>query len=173
MGAASIPAATQGGPPVRVASSSPLLSGFGIDTIEDPRDAADTRTHELWLPAVSPDGQWIAATRGSEFAPELVTARRLAWPTPDRRNYRIRDLGTGKDELLMNEPTVGFVAERDSLQRRSGRSFPEPTGQTWFVDGVLALASRAVPGARYDFPGWVVARRRMDLRAPAWYFDDY
>jgi WD40-like Beta Propeller Repeat len=34
---------------------------------------------------------------------------RLAWPTPDRRNYRIRDLGTGEDELLMKEPTIGGV----------------------------------------------------------------
>lgn len=34
---------------------------------------------------------------------------RLAWPTPDNRNYRIRDLGTGKDEWLMKESTIGML----------------------------------------------------------------
>jgi eukaryotic-like serine/threonine-protein kinase len=34
---------------------------------------------------------------------------RLAWQTPDARNYRIRNLVNGKDELLMKEPTVGWV----------------------------------------------------------------
>jgi len=34
---------------------------------------------------------------------------RLAWQTADARNYKIRDLETGKDELLMKEPPVGWV----------------------------------------------------------------
>ena len=29
-------------------------------------------TRDLWFPAVSPDGQWVVATAGSEFEPELV-----------------------------------------------------------------------------------------------------
>jgi len=34
---------------------------------------------------------------------------RLAWQTQDARNYRIRDLVTGQDELLRKEPAQGFV----------------------------------------------------------------
>lgn len=36
---------------------------------------------------------------------------RLAWPTPDNRNYRIRDLQTGRDEYLVKDDTVGWVFE--------------------------------------------------------------
>ena len=34
---------------------------------------------------------------------------RLAWQTPDARNYRIRDLASGREELLVKNPEVGFV----------------------------------------------------------------
>jgi hypothetical protein len=34
---------------------------------------------------------------------------RLAWPTPDKRNYRIRDLATGHEELLRAGSPVGAV----------------------------------------------------------------
>ena len=35
---------------------------------------------------------------------------RLAWRTPEARNYCIRDLASGKDELLLKEPTPGWVS---------------------------------------------------------------
>jgi Tol biopolymer transport system component len=128
----------------------------------------------LDLPDISPDGQWIAATEGTESDPHLVRIPigggepvrltegfgpawspngrrlafvsrrtgsprvwvasadgvqptevkdspvgnplltwlsdwRLAWPTPDNRNYRIRDLRTGNDEYLVKDATVGWV----------------------------------------------------------------
>jgi Tol biopolymer transport system component len=34
---------------------------------------------------------------------------RLAWQTPDIQNYRVRDLATGRDELLVTGRRVGFV----------------------------------------------------------------
>ena len=34
---------------------------------------------------------------------------RLAWQTPDARNYRIRDLASGREELLVKNPEVGWV----------------------------------------------------------------
>lgn len=123
---------------------------------------------QFWFPDVSPDGQWVAATEGTEVRSELVkipmtggdpvrlgqgagpawsadgqqiafTSRRrgsqtvwiagangqspqevndsatggprpvwlpdgrLGWQTPDRRNYRIRDLATGRDEYLLSD----------------------------------------------------------------------
>src|SRR4029453_3525077 len=36
---------------------------------------------------------------------------RLAWQTPDVRNYRIRDLASGHDELLVNNPEMGWLFE--------------------------------------------------------------
>ena len=129
---------------------------------------------DFWSPAVSPDGLWVAATAGSEFAAQVVkipigggepvplgegagpvwspdgqqlafTSRRsgsprvwisgangqwpkevkdsavgfprpiwlpdgrLAWQTPDKQNYRIRDLWTGRDEYLLKESVGGWV----------------------------------------------------------------
>jgi len=126
---------------------------------------------DFFLPAVSPDGLWIAGTTGPEFAAQVVkipigggepvrlgdglwpvwspdgrqlafTSRRsgsprvwisgangqwpkevkdsavgeqrpiwlpdgrLAWQTPDRQNYRIRDLWTGRDEYLFKGASV-------------------------------------------------------------------
>jgi Tol biopolymer transport system component len=36
---------------------------------------------------------------------------RLAWQTPDVRNYRIRDLASGHDEMLVKNPEVGWLFE--------------------------------------------------------------
>jgi Tol biopolymer transport system component len=36
---------------------------------------------------------------------------RLAWQTPDARNYRIRDLASGREELLVKDPEVGWIFE--------------------------------------------------------------
>ena len=133
-------------------------------------------TSMLAYPRVSPDGQWIVATQGTESDPRIVkipigggepvqlaagsaavwspdgqrlafvtgrsTAQRvwisdadglgpkevkdaaslnsvvtwlpdgrLAWQTPDARNYRIRDLASGREELLVKNPEVGWVFE--------------------------------------------------------------
>ena len=34
---------------------------------------------------------------------------RLAWRTPDRRNYKIRDLQTGREEWLLKDSSVAWV----------------------------------------------------------------
>ena len=134
-------------------------------------------TSTLAYPRVSPDGQWIVATRGTEsdprivkipvgggepvqfavggaaawspdglrlaFVSSLVSAAqrvlitdahglgakevkdagsggdvvtwlsdgRLAWRTVDGRNYRIRDLVSGREELLVPNPEVGWIFE--------------------------------------------------------------
>jgi Tol biopolymer transport system component len=130
----------------------------------------------FWFPDVSPDGEWVAATEGTEVRSDLVkilmtggdpvrigegagpawssdgqqlafTSRRsgslrvwisgangqspkevydsatggprpiwladgrLAWQTPDRRNYRIRDLATGRDEYLFTDSVTTNVSD--------------------------------------------------------------
>ena len=136
-----------------------------------------TRGTSSWLfPRVSPDGQWIVATQGTESDPRIVkipigggepvqlaagsaavwspdgqrlafvtggraaqrvwisdadglgpkevkdaasgnfsvtwlSDGRLAWQTQDARNYRIRDLASGREELLVKNPEVGWVFE--------------------------------------------------------------
>jgi len=148
---------------------------------------------DFFLPAVSPDGLWIAGTTGPEFAAQVVkipigggepvrlgdglwpvwspdgrqlafTSRRsgsprvwisgangqwpkevkdsavgeqrptwlpdgrLAWHTPDRQNYRIRDLLTGRDEYLFKDASVfhwvdpRFSPRGDQLVLRSDGS---------------------------------------------------
>jgi DNA-binding winged helix-turn-helix (wHTH) protein/Tol biopolymer transport system component len=38
-----------------------------------------------------------------------VSDTRLAWSTPDKRNFHIRDITTGREELLVKDPLVGWV----------------------------------------------------------------
>jgi Tol biopolymer transport system component len=45
----------------------------------------------------------------SNESPIWLPDGRLAWPTPDVRNYRIRDLQTGSDEHLLKDDSIGWV----------------------------------------------------------------
>jgi hypothetical protein len=64
-------------------------------------------------------GVWVSNADGRE-AIELRDATvgsrvswlsdgRLAWQLPSNRDYRIRDLSTGREESLVKDPSVGFV----------------------------------------------------------------
>jgi Tol biopolymer transport system component len=58
------------------------------------------------------DGTHATEVKDSPVGNPLLTwlpDGRLAWPTPDARNYRIRDLRTGNDEYLVKDATVGWV----------------------------------------------------------------
>ena len=56
---------------------------------------------------------------------------RLAWPTPDKRNYRIRDLRTGRDEYLLRDDSLGWVFHpRFSPRGDQGRTVVESTKET-------------------------------------------
>jgi Tol biopolymer transport system component/tRNA A-37 threonylcarbamoyl transferase component Bud32 len=82
----------------------------------------------------SPDGQRLAFVTGGESAQRIwisdadglgpkevkdvasanfsvrwLSDGRLAWQTQDARNYRIRDLASGREELLVRNPEVGWV----------------------------------------------------------------
>ncbi len=45
----------------------------------------------------------------AQLSGDVVPDGRLAWQTPDARNYRIRDLASGREELLVKNPEVGCV----------------------------------------------------------------
>lgn len=59
------------------------------------------------------DGNDIRQVRDVPVMPGLspvwLPDGRLAWKTPDARNYRIRELESGREELLVKSPEVGWV----------------------------------------------------------------
>jgi serine/threonine protein kinase/WD40 repeat protein len=73
-----------------------------------------------FLTGVSTQRVWISDADG--VGPKEVEVKdaaslkwlsdgRLAWQTSDARNYRIRDLASGREELLVKNPEVGWVFE--------------------------------------------------------------
>ena len=69
-----------------------------------------TGRERIWV--ADGNGENATEVQGAEFAGNPLywwPDGRLAWPTPDLRDYRIRDLATGKEELLVADPSVGFV----------------------------------------------------------------
>ena len=61
------------------------------------------------------DGQLAREIQGSEYLGNMAVTwlpdQRLAWQTRDVRDYRIRDLTTGREEPLLKDPTNGWVFE--------------------------------------------------------------
>jgi eukaryotic-like serine/threonine-protein kinase len=196
----------------------------------------------FWFPDVSPDGEWVAATEGTEVRSDVVKIRmtggdpvrlgegagpawssdgqqlaftsrrsgslrvwisganghspkevqdsatagprpvwlpdgRLAWQTPDRQNYNIRDLATGRDEYLLSEvvkstsvselvfsprgdqvamhwdwsgPALWLVSWPGRLVRRLA---PHMTPFGWSVDGEWIYGVAYVP-----YPGPAIVR---------------
>ena len=62
----------------------------------------------VWISGAN--GQWPKEVKDSAVGgprPIWLPDGRLAWQTPDRQNYRIRDLWTGRDEYLFKDASVG------------------------------------------------------------------
>ena len=58
------------------------------------------------------EGRQAVELEGTDLQNPFVTwfpDGRLAWQTPDARNYRIRDLATEREESLVMDPSVGWV----------------------------------------------------------------
>ncbi len=76
------------------------------------RDTRLNRTVAIWV--TDTGGRAPKEVTGAETKDNLVTwipDGRLAWQTPDARNYRIRNLSSGQEELLVNNPKVGWIFE--------------------------------------------------------------
>ena len=88
-----------------------LTAGGGAAWSPDgTRLAFATGPQHLWVSDV--DGRAPQQVKGAETIKDEVTwlpDGRLAWPTSDVRNYRIRDLASGQEELLVKNSEVGWV----------------------------------------------------------------
>ncbi len=97
----------------------PLTGGEFVDThgrcerrVVSRRNAARVYNRSSVFGSATSTAVRPLQVNGAESANELVTwlpDGRLAWQTLDARNYRIRDLASGQEELLVNNPEVGWV----------------------------------------------------------------
>ena len=91
---------------------SELATGAGAVWSPDGTRLAFTTGPSVWVSDV--DGRAPLQVRGAETVNDEVTwlpDGRLAWPTSDARNYRIRNLASGQEELLVKNPEVGWLFE--------------------------------------------------------------
>ena len=90
---------------------SELATGAGaVWSPDGTRLAFVTGPQQIWVSQV--DGRAPQQVKGAETLNDEVVwlpDGRLAWPTSDARNYRIRDLAGGQEELLVKNPEAGWV----------------------------------------------------------------
>ena len=91
-----------------------LMEGIGPVWSADGRRIAfvsqRSGSPRVWL--ATGDGVPIAEVKDSAVGNPLLVwlpGGRLAWPTPDARNYVIRDLATGSEERLVRDESLGWV----------------------------------------------------------------
>ena len=87
-----------------------LTAGDSAVWSPDGTRLAFTTAQRVWISDV--DGRAPQQVKDAESINALVTwlpDGRLAWQTSDVRNYRIHDLATGQEELLVKNPEVGWV----------------------------------------------------------------
>ena len=115
------------------------------------------------------EGRAPQEVKGAETQSNLVTwipDGRLAWQTRDARNYRIRDLASGQEELLVKNPQVGLSSNPTFSARRPGCAVLGQERRAERTEGlwVLSWPSREerflVPKLSADR---VVGKWRMDL----------
>jgi serine/threonine protein kinase/Tol biopolymer transport system component len=69
-------------------------------------------TQRVWISDADGVGpKEVQDAASGNFEVTWLPDGRLAWQSADARNYRIRDLASGREELLVNEPEVGWVFE--------------------------------------------------------------
>ncbi len=96
----------------------------------------------------------IAETQG-ELGMDWLADGRLLWPVPGSENYAIRDLKSGKEELLLPQPkdrreSTGWLTDlRVSPNGKQLAVLVEPSGRhrRWVVGARLAIAGRPHAGS--------------------------
>ena len=102
--------------PVAGGDPIPMVTGSNGSWSDDGRRFAFTSEAggraRVWVGDA--EGRQAIEVEGSDLQNRTVTwfpDGRLAWQTPDARDYRIRDLATGSEETLVTDPSVGWVFE--------------------------------------------------------------
>ena len=100
--------------PVAGGDPIPMVAGFNGSWSGDGRRFAFISDRggrdRVWVGDA--DGRQAVEVEGSDLQNPFVTwfpDGRLAWQTPDARNYRIRDLATEREESLVMDPSVSYV----------------------------------------------------------------
>ena len=80
---------------------------------------------------------------------------RLAWQTPDARNYRIRDLATGREESLVPDPSIGWVFNPQFSPNGELIAvwWNRKEGGLWTLSWPQRVGRRVVEGRLWPF-GW-------------------
>ena len=121
-----------GGEPVRLGDGAlPVWSPDGRQLAFTSRRSGSPR---VWISGAN--GQWPKEVKDSAVGPQRpiwLPDGRLAWQTPDRQNYRIRDLLTGRDGSSSKTPRflAGSIqcsrhGETNSCCGRTGRTDTNP-----------------------------------------------
>ena len=95
----------------------------------------------------------------AQLPPIWLPDGRLAWPTPDHQNYRIRDLRTGEDEYLFKGDSFGWVfnpqfSPRGDYVALSWNRIKEPRGQDVWVLSWPGRAERRLTKGMLMPIGW-------------------
>ena len=96
-----------GGEPVQLAAGS---AAVWYPMVTDSRCDRSVSAQRVWVgDADGLEPQEVKDAASPDSMVTWLSDGRLAWQTSDARNYRIRDLANGREELLVKNPEVGCV----------------------------------------------------------------
>jgi serine/threonine protein kinase/Tol biopolymer transport system component len=150
------------GDPVRLGEGAgPVWSSDGQQLAFTSRRSGSLRVWIAGANGQSPKEVHDSAAGGPR--PIWLADGRLAWQTPDRQNYRIRDLATGRDEYLFTDSVKTFVSDlvfSPNGDHIAMRKYDEESGlwvMSWPGRQVRALAWHTTPFGWSADGEWIYA----------------